>query len=244
MFREISAIMLAAAVAAVVLHFTLFNWRRPKPALGPATMRRFSLWERGAHLLLIASLFTVALTGFIPVLGWDGPLSGWWRLAHVAAGLLLGLAFMPMITLWAADSRFEPYDMGWFMRMGGYLGGKNEPPAGRFNAGQKVFFWMAALLGLAVLATGFVRMYPLFDAGIQDMVLYVHRYCALLFGAMIIVHVYLGTIASPGTLRSMLLGKVSPEWAKQHHPIWFERAQIAPPTEMEPSPASIGDPHS
>ena len=39
-------------------------------------------------------------------------------------------------------------------------------------------------------------------------------------GGLLIVHVYLGTVAYPGTLGAMLHGRVSRGWARLHHPRW------------------------
>jgi formate dehydrogenase subunit gamma len=41
-------------------------------------------------------------------------------------------------------------------------------------------------------------------------------------GLLLIVHVYLGTVAYPGTLGGMLHGSVTRAWAKLHHPAWDE----------------------
>ncbi len=50
----------------------------------------------------------------------------------------------------------------------------------------------------------------------------VHYGAALGGGLFLIVHIYLGTIAYPGTARAMLYGTVTRQWAKLHHPLWYE----------------------
>ena len=49
--------------------------------------------------------------------------------------------------LWFRDAAFESYDREWVRKMGGYLGHKGEVPAGRFNAGQKMFYWYSGIAG-------------------------------------------------------------------------------------------------
>ncbi len=59
------------------------------------------------------------------------------------------------LVLWSKDARFAPYDKEWLKKHGGYVGGKEvEVPAGRLNAGQKIFFWLAVALSFIMGVTG------------------------------------------------------------------------------------------
>jgi formate dehydrogenase subunit gamma len=73
----------------------------------------------------------------------------------------------------------------------------------------------------------------LFDAGVQEFFYQAHRYSALLFVMGGIVHLYLGTICNPGTFGAMLTGKVTPEWAAGHHPLWWEKVRVGIKTEKK-----------
>jgi len=117
--------------------------------------------------------------------------------------------------------------------MGGYLGRPDDLPAGMFNAGQKAFFWVVALLGVVTVCSGLARMAPVFGPGAQAIVLIVHRYAALLLAMSIIVHLYLGTLANPGTFRAMLRGMVGRAWVLHHHPVWGRRLGV---DVQDPSP--------
>ena len=82
---------------------------------------------------------------------------------------------------------------------------------------------LCTLLGIITAVTGLGRVNPLFDVLGQEIIYQVHRYGALAFVLAAVVHLYLGTIANPGTLGAMMLGKVSSKWAEDHHPIWWEK---------------------
>jgi len=49
----------------------------------------------------------------------------------------------------------------------------------------------------------------------------VHDIAFILFFAMIIGHIYLGTAAEPGTFSSITRVTVTKSWARLHHPRWY-----------------------
>ena len=86
----------------------------------------------------------------------------------------------------------------------------------------KIFFWVQSILGAAFLISGMPLWFPgSFGAGLLTTMRLLHYLAALGGGLLLIVHVYLGTVAYPGTARGILYGKVSREWAKLHHPLWY-----------------------
>ncbi len=222
MFRLIAAIGMVATVAAVLGHFVLFGPKRLKDPKQARKVKRFGIWERLVHSITVLSFLGLACTGFYSVLVLGSPLHGWWWLLHVAAVPVFTAALTVMALTWAKDGMFVPLDWDWALRLGGYLWFGKHAPAGRFNAGQKAYLWAAAFLGAVVLISGLGRIFPVFDAEGQDLVYQVHRYAALLFVLAGITHLYLGTIANPGTLGAMMFGKVSRMWAEEHHPQWWE----------------------
>lgn len=222
MFRIIVLVGVAATVAAVFGHFALFG---PKKVQGgrQRVVRRFSLWEQFVHLVTLAGFLTLAATGFIAAFGAEARLHGWLWVIHFLAAPVFVLGLVGMTISWAKDGLFEPHDWEWARKAGGYLWGDKHAPADRFNAGQKGYLWAVGLLGLATLVSGLGRVNPLFDVLGQDILYQVHRYGALFFIMAAIVHLYLGTIANPGTLGAMLFGRVSSKWAEDHHPLWWEK---------------------
>ena len=87
--------------------------------------------------------------------------------------------------------------------------------------GQKLFFWVQSLLGVVFVATGLLLWFPeSFGTGLLNTMRLLHYAAALAAGLLLILHVYLGTVAYPGTARGMIDGKVTTAWARLHHPRW------------------------
>jgi len=178
---------------------------------------RFSRLERLAHLALLVSFAVLALTGFSLASGAEetGGLAN--SALHAAGACVFVLATAVALARWLRDMLFSRLDSGWLRTMGGCLGYKGDVPAGRFNAGQKIFFWFVCLLVVALACTGWTmkcggpkRLLPLAYT--------LHNLCACLMVLAVLAHLYLGTLANPGTLRSMFEGRVTRSWLRHHHP--------------------------
>ncbi len=216
----------------LVLHYTGQGPKGLDARHEPGEIQRFSLIERWTHLVRLAAFAVLAVSGFLfftnnttllqAVFGGFQAAVAW----HWVAGLAFTAAGLVSLALWFKDATFKPYDREWLAASGGYLGHKEgEPaPAGRLNAGQKIFFWLSLALTLAMAATGIPLI---FKTGLSaDAALYLstlHGICGVLFVAAVLAHAYLGTIANPGTWRALVDGKVSKAWARQHHSKWFEK---------------------
>lgn len=196
----------------------------------PGEIVRFGLAERWTHLARMASFAVLAVTGYVffvnnstlavALFGSYAAASAW----HWAAGLVFTAAGLASLALWWRDARFESHDAKWFAMRGGYLGkprGGEHAPAGRLNAGQKVFFWLSLALTLVMAATGVPLIWKQsLGAGAALTLSAVHGVCGVLFVACVLAHAYLGTIANPGTWRVLVDGKVSRAWAREHHGLW------------------------
>jgi formate dehydrogenase subunit gamma len=221
-FRIVSLAGIAVIVVAAVGHYLLFGPRHPDVAKDKRDLRRLSLGERFIHVITILSFLTLAVTGFLATIYFRKPLSGWLWVVHLVAAPVFAVGLAAIALRWAEDCRFESYDWQWARQFGGYFGSDKDVPAGRFNGGQKGFFWAIVALGLISILSGLVRMFPMFDENIQEISYQVHRYSGLFLVMAVIAHIYLGTLANPGTWRVVISGYVSSRWAKHHHPIWWE----------------------
>lgn len=104
--------------------------------------------------------------------------------------------------------------------MGGYFGGNERLPAAKFNAGQKIFFWLAAIAGLVLSITKILMYIAKNDPVPMLAEIYtLHDLTALLFLLMIMAHIYLGLIVNPKTFKTILGGIVELNWLKKHHQI-------------------------
>jgi formate dehydrogenase subunit gamma len=128
--------------------------------------------------------------------------------------------------MWIGGNIPNKVDAEWIKRGGG-LFGHDHPPAYRFNAGQKLIYWIVVLGGGAAATTGYLLMFPFYVTDIAGMQLaqVVHATVAVLFVAAMLAHIYIGTIGMEGAFEAMGEGSVDVNWAKQHHALWLEQEQ-------------------
>jgi len=119
-------------------------------------------------------------------------------------------------------------DLRWLLKGGGLLGG--HASAGRYNAGEKTWFWTAVTAGVLLSGSGFMLLFPDF-IGVRDLLQsaeLVHGLAALGFVGFAIGHIYLGTIGTEGTFEGMTTGNVDENWARTHHDLWLAETQTNP----------------
>ncbi|RLB07129.1 MAG: formate dehydrogenase subunit gamma, partial [Deltaproteobacteria bacterium] len=138
---------------------------------------------------------------------------------HHYVGFLFLINIVMVFGIWVRDAFFEKFDWEWLTKVGGYFGYKEELPAARFNAGQKLYLWLVFLLGLFLAITGLIDIFSN-DSSLRLAMHSLHTIAAFILIMMVMVHVYLGVLANPGTLRGIFEGKVSKSWARKHHPLW------------------------
>jgi formate dehydrogenase subunit gamma len=206
----------------------------------PETVKRFSVFERANHWLTAVSFLLMAATGLIILYGdafirpWLGAtiyaqlasISAW---SHMSFAVPFVIGVVVMALLWTRQNLFERLDWEWLKRGGGFLrSNAANPPARKFNAGQKLVFWGVALGGLALTLTGLGMMFPFFWTGYTgtQIAQFLHATIALLMIGLIIGHIYIGTIGMEGAFAAMWSGRVNRNWAREHHSLW---AQTSPP---------------
>lgn len=199
-----------------------------------ARIVRFSLFERITHWLVTLSFLVAALTGmglYMPGLFWltsifGGGTSARWL--HPWAGAVFAGSLVVMTATWARQMLFDRLDRLWLRHVSAYVThGGETVEAGRFNAGQKLLFWMVLTLGVLEAATGFVMWNPARFQGSWALILSypVHSLVAAGFLALIFLHVYMATIALPGTFETMTHGRIPRYWARFHHPRWYREIE-------------------
>ena len=145
------------------------------------------------------------------------------KYAHNFLSFPFTLGVVLIFLMWIAWNLPSRDDVEWLKEGGGMVGDK-DPPAGHFNAGQKLIYWIVVLGGGAMAATGYMLMFPFYltdIAGMQTATM-VHGVVAVLFFAIMIAHAYIGTIGREGAFEAMGTGTVDLNWAKQHHSKWVE----------------------
>lgn len=224
MFSTVSIVALVLTAVAIVVHYLVFGPRHRDVDTTDRAVKRFDLWAIAVHGTLGLSLLLLVITGGIAVVV-GAPLRGWPLFLHCAASPLFSLALTLKALTWAGACAFEVHDWEWLKHLGGYLGSRDGLPASRFNAGQKAFFWAIVVLGIVAILSGLGRMVPVLNERGQAMLYHAHRVSALLLMLSFVVHFYLATFANPGTLLAMVSGRVSPDWAAHHHPLWWQRVR-------------------
>jgi formate dehydrogenase subunit gamma len=191
---------------------------------------RHRLSSRLIHCSVAFTFFLSLATGlpiWTPVFGWMGALVGGLhvcRWLHPWAGLAFTLLSAFQFFHWLADMKLEPNEKSWVgpaaIKYLKYQGDDSE--VGKYNGGQKLFFFAVSLGAIGLLVSGLVMWFPLsFGELVREAGILLHDVTFILFMAAIVWHVYLGTAAEPGTFGSMVRGTVTKAWARLHHPRWY-----------------------
>lgn len=206
-------------------------------------IERFSAVERAAHWTMAISFIVLALSGLtmlfgkhvlLPVIGYTlfAWLSALAKNLHNFVGPVFILSVLVFVVMFIKDNFPAVRDIEWLMKGGGLLSGKQVPSA-RFNAGEKIYFWVG-VIGLTVLMaiTGIVLLFPNFEqlrVTMQQMSI-IHAVGAILYIAMASFHIYLGTAGMEGAYQIMRTGYADEAWAKEHHSIWYEEVKSRRPS--------------
>ncbi len=147
-----------------------------------------------------------------------------------------------MLVTYVKDNLWKAYDFKWFRNAGGMLGGEHIP-SGKFNAGEKAWFWIGLfLLGIVVGVSGLILDFPNFGQGRATMQLahIVHAVAAVIYVAIALAHIYMGTVGVEGAYDSMRIrggdGSVDEAWAKEHHEYWYNEQKSGRAAESAASP--------
>jgi formate dehydrogenase gamma subunit len=180
---------------------------------------RFKGHERLTHCLLMAAFIILGVSGFLFLLGRHDPSGPIARELHSWTGWIFILSGAVMFFLWARSMMFRKGDMIWLRSFGGYFKKKTGLPADKFNAGQKIFFWLISIAGLILSGTGTAMFFLRNSGTVNVSLLYtIHDFAAVLFLLLLVIHIYLGVAVNPETVRSIFGGFVRQSWLKEHHP--------------------------
>ncbi|MFZ5961953.1 formate dehydrogenase subunit gamma [Thalassococcus sp. BH17M4-6] len=171
------------------------------------------------------------------------------------------LALVMIFVMWVIHNLPDRTDLNWILKGGGIFS-KGHPPAKKFNAGQKLIFWSVIVLGASISASGLALLFPfelpMFAAtfekinalGLPQMLGYAplptdlaphqemqysqlwHTIVSFVLMAIVLAHIYIGTVGMEGAYDAMGDGTVDEQWAREHHSIWAEKAKV----EKAPAP--------
>lgn len=176
-------------------------------------------------------------------------LFGWLTMAlktlHNFVGPLFVVSLVIVFITFIKDNLPQAGDGAWLRKAGGLFGGQ-EMPSHRFNAGEKVVFWLGVfVLGALVTVSGLVldQLIPAVAPvrGNMQIANMVHSIAAVLMMCLFLGHIYLGTIGMKGAYRAMREGYVDEQWAREHHALWADDVRAGKiPAKRSSSPAPAG----
>jgi formate dehydrogenase subunit gamma len=232
----------AISIIGMVLMLAVFyTWRgtiRIEEGRSGRKVLRFTGFERFVHWLTATSFVVLALTGLnvtfgrgviLPWLGLEAfsAWSEWAKYAHNYLSFAFTTGVILMFLMWIGQNFPTSADLTWLKMAGGMFTkrGGAHAPAYKFNAGQKLLYWLIALGGAAMIISGFMLLFPFYGGltvGNMELAQIFHGVVGMLFVALIIGHIYLGTLGMEGAFESMAEGTVDYNWAKEHHNLWVQ----------------------
>lgn len=253
------ALIIIAALAMAIFYFT----RGPighhdAVGGGGVLIERFTPFERAAHWTNAIAFTVLAISGIVmafgrffmlPVMGKQlfGPLTYVLKTLHNFFGPLFVVSLIIVIVTFIKDELPRRGDLQWLLKFGGIFSKDgSEPPTYRFNAGEKVVYWIGVVvLGLVVAGSGLVldQLVPSIDylrATMQTAHM-VHAVAAVFMMCLIGFHIYLGTVGVRGAYTAMRHGYVDEAWAEEHHGYWHEDIRAGKVPVQRSQPAGMPD---
>jgi formate dehydrogenase subunit gamma len=240
--RWIGGIAILGMLALLIIFYLVRGMVRIESGRSGRTIVRFNGFERFVHWMTATCFIILAISGLnitfgrpllLPLMS-PQAFTDWSEYAKYAHNYLsfpFTIGVVLIFLIWIAGNIPNGNDIEWLKRGGGIVG-HDHPPAYRFNAGQKAVYWIVVLGGGAVAVTGYMLMFPFYGTDVTSMqtAQMVHAVVAVLFVAVMLAHIYIGTIGMEGAFEAMGEGTVDVNWAKEHHSLWLEeeRARTGP----------------
>ncbi len=233
--KSLGGWLLLAVVVGLAAFMAIRGKIKVEHGLSGRTIERFNGVERFAHWLTATSFIVLGLSGLNlafgltvlrPLLGPEAfaSLTQAGKVAHNYLSFPFCLGVFLMAVMWIKHNVFNAVDAAWFAEGGGLLKKGSHPPAGKFNGGQKVIFWLVVLGSVALAVSGYILMFPfaVTDMAGMQMSHMVHAIAGILLVAVILAHIYIGSIGMEGAFDAMGSGQVDVNWAKEHHSLWVK----------------------
>jgi formate dehydrogenase subunit gamma len=226
---------------------------------------RFVHWMTASSFIILALSGLNTLYGkyLLPTLigkSAFATLSMWGKLAHTSIAWAFMLGIILMFVMWVKDNIGNKGDLEWLLAAGGLFSKNVHPPSRRFNAGQKLIFWFVILGGGSSALSGISLMFP-FEIQLFAMTFEVlnvigfnfpteltplqetqyalmwHGLLGLFMIAVIIGHIYIGSLGMEGAFDAVGTGQVDVNWAKEHHNLWVEEMEQQSAADASTQPA-------
>ena len=228
-------------------------------------LERFAHWLSASSFIVLALTGLNVLYGryvLMPILGQDAfaALTYYGKLSHNYISFAFMLGVVLMFVLWVRDNFPNRHDLKWLAAAGGLFSKGVHPPSERFNAGQKFIFWFVILAGIWMSISGLVLLFPLELKSLSGIIslfnfyglgqggeltqlqqtqvaLLSHTLSGVIFIAIMIGHIYIGSVGMEGAIDAVGSGQVDRKWAMDHHNLWVEEMDGKPAGGQEAQPA-------
>lgn len=200
----------------------------------------FTLFNRIIHGIAAISFIIIIPTGLIMMFGstfGGGEFVKACKELHAVATVLFMISVIPMFLMWLKSMLFTEEDIKWFMILGGYLSKEKKPvPAGKFNAGQKMWFWVCTIGGVMMIFTGatlyvqdlnlaVLTMFGLSKIEMLRLCIIAHNAVGLAMVALFFTHVYMSIFAIKGAILSIINGYKEEEEVAILHSSYYKELE-------------------
>lgn len=198
----------------------------------------FSVFNRAIHTIAAISFMLLIPTGVVMVFGdffGGGEFVRINKDIHAISTLLFVISVIPMLMMWFKEMLPTSDDIKWLMILGGYLNKRKDPiPAGKFNAGQKMWFYVCTFGGIIMIATGAIMFFQDFkfdfiaSLGLSQIDLLrasaiVHNILGFAVLALFMTHIYMSVFAIKGAIHSILTGYKEEEEVEILHSSFYKK---------------------
>jgi len=195
MFRTISITGFIIVFSGVILHCLVTRFAGPltpsKSIRRKGLLRLIDVLTLPAYVAALICCDTLIITGFVPALFFEKPISGYWLMVHVSVGGVFSACLAFLVLTRAHRNRFKAADCP---KLQNILNQENEfqrTNSAYFILAKKICFWLIALLALPVLMSIVLSMFPIFGTDMQHLLMQLHRYSALALALTAVIHTYL-----------------------------------------------------
>lgn len=208
LFSRVFLLVITLVPAVFLIHFLVIGAKHFDHD-GPQVYY-FGVFCRVVHWVAAISFTLLVITGLMIIFGkflGGGALVRGGRTVHIISAIVMAVAAIPMFLIWVKDMFPALHDIKWMFIMGGYLSKQKKPvPAGKFNAGQKMWFWLATV-GSGVLAYSGYLLYA-FQVPTDQLRVWamIHNLLGAVVVAFFITHMYMSIFAIKGAIGSMING--------------------------------------
>jgi len=196
---------------------------------------RYTANERTNHWITAITFVLLALSGlalFHPSMFWLTSIFGggqWTRILHPFVGVVMFVSFLILALRFWHHNVLDSSDIQWLKQIDDVLAKREDklPEIGRYNAGQKLLFFVMVACMILLLLSGIViwrRYFSFyFPVTLIRLAAVIHAATAFVLIVGIIVHIY-AALWVKGSIRAMTRGTVTLGWARKHHPRWFRES--------------------